>query len=258
MKMVFVDIDGTLYKDNEPISSLNKEALLRFQQAGGKVVYCTGRHILEMGKILMHDQYPFDYLILNNGGTILDAHKHVLYDKHIEASIGLEILKWGLEENMHVYMCDGKVSYGYFDHQTYLHSDFGDQPIEADFMTKMQESTSFQIISYNQEDYQTDRIEMLKERIENKFGDDVECHPNLHFLDIVPKGCSKGTGVNYLKKLLNAKTYTIGDSYNDLPMIIAGDHGCTFDYAEKEIQDQADHVYHYVYEMIDALLGGII
>lgn len=258
MKMVFCDIDGTLYKGNEPISPLNKEALLKFQQEGGKVVYCTGRHILEMGKILMHDQYPFDYLILNNGGTILDKNKHLLYDSHIEAPIGLQILKWGIEANMHVYMCDGQVSYGYLNHQTYLHSDFGDQPIDADFMAEMSKCSSFQIISYNQEDYQTDRIEILKKKIEDEFGDYVECHPNLHFLDIVPKGCSKGTGVNYLKNLLNVETYTIGDSYNDLPMIIAGDHGCTFDYAEQEIKEQADHVYHYVYEMINAIRGGII
>lgn len=58
MKMVFCDIDGTLYRDNEQISPLNKEALTRFHDAGGQVVYCTGRHILEMNKILEQDGYP--------------------------------------------------------------------------------------------------------------------------------------------------------------------------------------------------------
>lgn len=258
MKMVFCDIDGTLYKDNEPISSKNKDALIRFRESGGKVVYCTGRHILEMGKILTHDQYPFDYLVLNNGGTILDSNKHALYDNSIESSIGLQILKWGVEENMHVYMCDGHSSYGYLNHQTYTHSDFGDHPIDQDFMSLMSKCASFQIISYNQEDLKTDRIDILKKRIEEKYGDYVECHPNLHFLDIVPKGCSKGTGVTYLKNLEKAEVYTIGDSYNDLPMIIAGDHGCTFDYAKQDIQDQSDHIYHYVYEMINDILGGTL
>ena len=132
MKMVFCDIDGTLYRDNKQISSLNKEALMRFHDAGGKVVYCTGRHILEMGMILEKDGYPFDYLVLNNGGAILDGNKDTLYEKHIDASVGLDILQWGVDANMFVHMCDGKKSYGYFNHQSFAHSDQGDIPIPDD------------------------------------------------------------------------------------------------------------------------------
>ena len=107
----------------------------------------------------------------------------------------------------------------------------------------MKESPSFQIISLNQEDNQIDQINIIKKRIEDKYGDDVECHPNLHFLDIVPNNCSKGSGVTYLKDKTNAITYTIGDSWNDLSMIEAGDHGCTFNYAHDDIQEKADHIY---------------
>ena len=258
MKMVFCDIDGTLYRDNKQILPLNKEALMRFRDAGGKVVYCTGRHILEMGMILEKDGYPFDYLVLNNGGAILDGNKDTLYEKHIEASVGLDILQWGVDANMFVHMCDGKKSYGCFNHQSFAHSDQGDIPIPDDYMTLMKKSPSFQIISLNQENRQTDQIDMIKKRIEEKYGSYVECHPNLHFLDVVPNNCSKGTGVNYLKENTNATTYTIGDSWNDLSMIEAGDHGCTFDYAHDDIQKKADHVYSYVYEMIDDILGGKI
>lgn len=38
--------------------------------------------------------------------------------KHIEQSIGLDILQWGVEANMFVHMCDGKNSYGCFNHQS--------------------------------------------------------------------------------------------------------------------------------------------
>lgn len=258
MKMVFCDIDGTLYRENEQISPLNKEALTCFHDAGGQVVYCTGRHILEMNKILEQDGYPFDYLVLNNGGAILDSNKETLYEKHIEQSIGLNILQWGVDANMFVHMCDGKNSYGCFNHQSFAHSDMGNIPIPDDYMTLMKKSPSFQIISLNQEDNQTDQINIIKKRIEDKYGDDVECHPNLHFLDIVPNNCSKGSGVTYLKDKTNAITYTIGDSWNDLSMIEAGDHGCTFNYAHDDIQEKADHIYSYVYEMIDDILGGKI
>ena len=95
----------------------------------------------------------------------------------------------------------------------------------------------------------TDKIDIIMTRIEEKYGSYVECHPNLHFLDVVPNDCSKGTGVNYLKENTNATTYTIGDSWNDLSMI---------DYAHDAIQKKADHVYSYVYEMIDDILGGKI
>ena len=51
--------------------------------------------------------------------------------------------------------------------------------------------------------------------------------------------------MTYLKDKTNAITYTIGDSWNDLSMIEAGDHGCTFNYAHDDIQEKADHIYSY-------------
>ena len=49
--------------------------------------------------------------------------------------------------------------------------------------------------------YSVDEIQDVANYINNNYGDYVECYRNTIFLDIVPKGCSKGHGVKYVSKI---------------------------------------------------------
>jgi len=87
----------------------------------------------------------------------------------------------------------------------------------------------------------------------NQYQNTVTIHQNDLFIDIVPRDCSKKSGIEELMTLLKAdQTIGIGNSYNDLPMIKAVDKGCTFYHASID----AEYKYHYVYELIEELLKG--
>ncbi|MBR0281075.1 MAG: HAD hydrolase family protein, partial [Oscillibacter sp.] len=74
-------------------------------------------------------------------------------------------------------------------------------------------------------------------------------------IDIAPKGCSKGKGVEFLRDYMKHKwgditLYGIGDSVNDLPLIEASDVSYTFPYAPESLQKRATLV---VPTIVDAL-----
>ena len=87
------------------------------------------------------------------------------------------------------------------------------------------------------------------------FGDYVNAFRNVVEVDIAPKGCTKGKGVERLKKFYaekydGIKLYGIGDSMNDLPLLLASDVSYTFPYAPEEVQKAATKV---VPTIVDAL-----
>ena len=75
-------------------------------------------------------------------------------------------------------------------------------------------------------------------------------------IDIAPKGCSKGEGVQFLREYMRheygeIRLYGIGDSMNDLPLIEASDVSYTFPYAPKELQDRVTRVVPTIVEALE-------
>jgi hydroxymethylpyrimidine pyrophosphatase-like HAD family hydrolase len=91
--------------------------------------------------------------------------------------------------------------------------------------------------------------------INRRFGDKVEAFQNVIEVDIAPRGCSKGKGVQALRDYMrdaygDITLYGIGDSINDLPLLEAADVSYTFPYAPEICQKKAAMV---VDTIVDAL-----
>ena len=95
----------------------------------------------------------------------------------------------------------------------------------------------------------------ISKSLNERYGDKIEAFQNVVEIDIAPRGCSKGKGVNFLREYMKEqlgefRLYGIGDSINDLPLLEASDVSYTFPYAPKEVQEKADKV---VETIVDAL-----
>ena len=95
----------------------------------------------------------------------------------------------------------------------------------------------------------------LSASINERYGDKVEAFQNVIEIDIAPRGCSKGKGVQALRDYMRAEygdvtLYGIGDSINDLPLLEASDVSYTFPYAPEICQQKATKV---VETIVDAL-----
>ncbi len=74
-KIIFSDYDGTLDTSEEDITK-NIEAIKKFREEGNLFVIATGRSYLDLKRKLDVYPFPFDYLILNHGGVILDKNEN--------------------------------------------------------------------------------------------------------------------------------------------------------------------------------------
>ena len=71
-KIVFIDMDGTLYQtENDVIQESSIAAIQSLKNAGYIVAAATGRPLNQMKLIL--ERVKFDYYVLINGGYVLDA-----------------------------------------------------------------------------------------------------------------------------------------------------------------------------------------
>lgn len=259
MKVLFSDFDGTLVEGNKELSQKNKEMMKRLQDEGHLMVICTGRNIKEFQKDQQVFHFPFDYLVLNNGGHIVDKNYQTLYEKVIDQQVGIDILDHSTSyPHMWSYFCDGKETYAYKDGITYDHS-IGDVPIDKDFISLYHHAHHFQILCFNQDDAGMQDTKVCYNYVQEHYQNEVEAYFNLHYVDVVPYGCSKGTGIHQLLKLLKQdieEVYAIGDSYNDLSMIQEATHGYTFHHAHEDIRQATKRYVHFVYEVIEDMLGG--
>ena len=259
MKILFSDLDGTLVNGQQLLSFKNIEMMKELQKQGHIMVICTGRNIKEIERDPSFHQLPFDYMILNNGGHIVDKDYQTLYEKVIEKDVGVDILEHAMSyPDMWTYFCDGHVNYAYKNGVTYDHS-IMKTTIDEDFRVLYQKAKHFQIICFNQDNEGIEDTQKCYDYIQEKYRGKMEAYFNTYFVDVVPYGCSKGTGIRQLLKIIQKPieaVYAIGDSYNDISMIQEADFGYTFHHAHDDIKQATQYHVDYVYEVIEDMLGG--
>ena len=88
--------------------------------------------------------------------------------------------------------------------------------------------------------------------LNEKFGEYLNAFQNVIEVDLAPKGCSKGAGVEAIRRYFgDCKVYGIGDSLNDLPLLLASDVSYTFPYAPEEVQRQVTKVVPTIVEALE-------
>ena len=97
-----------------------------------------------------------------------------------------------------------------------------------------------------------DEAAALTAELNEKFGASLNAFQNVIEVDIAPKGCSKGAGVQAVRDYFGeCKVYGIGDSLNDLPLLLASDVSYTFPYAPAELQEKVTKVVPTIVEALE-------
>ena len=89
----------------------------------------------------------------------------------------------------------------------------------------------------------------------------ADCHRNQVFLDLVPAGCSKGSG---LRDLLtgplggrDVEVWSLGDSWNDIEMHQEADHAICLPWSPPEVVAVCEQTVDSVADLVDSLLDGV-
>ncbi|CAD2107807.1 haloacid dehalogenase-like hydrolase, putative [Plasmodium vinckei] len=104
IKIVFIDLDGTLLNDHHKASKLNIESLVKAQNKGIKVVFATGRPIFSANSAIGEDVkknnlslIPAIYL---NGAITYGPNGDIILDNYIDKKLIMDIYNFSKENNL--------------------------------------------------------------------------------------------------------------------------------------------------------------
>lgn len=247
--LLFTDLDGTLFNSESEISKEMHDALKAMTDRGHKFVICSGRplpSIMERINLLNLDFSNF-YVISNNGGLIYDvAAKSKLYEAKLEPSIIAEVEILCKEAGIHIHSYTEKEIVGYDEdeevkfYRSRIHMPFIKTESLADYLKDG--AYKLQIIHLSDRS----KLENLRDLILCKLSDSVDAFfSNDKYLEILPKGVSKGIAVKYLTAYLSmpiAHSFAAGDDENDIPMIEAAGTGIAMANAKEKVKATANIV----------------
>ncbi len=239
MKVLASDYDGTLYFGKEiGIKQSDVEAIKKFQEAGNLFAICSGRPYTGMKHNLPGIE-P-DFYVQNSGAEIVDCNGKHLYQKFIDS----EYIRLMAEKN------PGFVTI-FFGDELYMSIDIGNPIMHSleELKAKNYEGIYAVSVQFKDEEMAHEYLDEIK-RLEN-----IEVFQNKNSLDCCPKGCSKETGVQFMKEYYQLEDIScIGDSYNDIPMLSISHSGFTFHSSPEEVKEKATYVVDSISEAIDILM----
>ncbi len=236
MKKVFAsDFDGTLYfyKAEVKLPPESVEKIKEFQAAGNIFGLCTGRQVGGLTPFISGFFDP-DFYITSTGSNIVDGRFEAIRRLGVDRDVVDQIVKLVKPRGNRISIdIDGVINV--FEEMDY--------PGAYNVITGMDDAPAGMVHGLGIHCETLEEAAALTAEMNAKFGDALNAFQNVIEVDIAPKGCSKGEGVEVIRKYYgDCKIYGIGDSLNDLPLLLASDVSYTFPYAPEEVQRQVTKV----------------
>lgn len=225
IKLVAVDIDGTLVNSKREITPEVLEAVQEAKAAGVKVVITTGRPIAGVTELLQTLTLtdPGDYVITFNGGLVQDVatgedlvKEALSYEDYLE----IELLARQIGVHMHAITKDGIYTANrnigkYTVHEAQLVS----MPVFYRTPEEMVDKEIIKIMFIDEPDVLDAAIAKIPADMSERFTL-VKSQP--FYLEVVNKKVSKGAAIIHLADKLGIamdETMAIGDEENDRAML---------------------------------------
>ena len=240
-KLIFFDIDGTLWDEKMQIPESTKQAIAKLKKNGHKTFLCSGR---ARGNIRSKELLGMGFDgVLAACGNYVEMDGQVLYDNILSGDLVNRVIKL-LEDCRMPVVLEGTT------HHWISETGFECDPYVVYLLKEMGE-TALPLREYS------DEIRI------NKFSGDIlpdtdyarikrELEKELDFLEhegnvveFVPKGTSKASGIEWLCNYLHVNiedTYAVGDSVNDLDMLEFVGHGIAMGNGTEPAKNAAEYV----------------
>ncbi|MBG9978802.1 Cof-type HAD-IIB family hydrolase [Ruoffia tabacinasalis] len=247
IKLIAIDLDGTLLRTDKSLSEENINAIHYAQSKDIKVVLCTGRPYLAMKDFA--ENIGFDgndeYLVVFNGSQVIKANTEEVVVNDVVETNDLE--RWYEETerlNLPLNPIDSEwvydpIAYPDGKESTYTtpapRKTVNYHDFEADH-------TFNKFVICTVEDYLNEQLPKINKELLEEY-QTVLSHP--YQLEIGKINVNKGNALKKLGKQLNIKPeemMTIGDQNNDQTMIDMAGYGVAMGNAVQEIKDSASYI----------------
>ena len=251
MKILFLDLDGTLLNDEKEITRGNREALQKALDAGHRVVITTGRPTcsarIQNERLGLNG--PGCYIIAYNGGVIYDCGaEKPIYENFLPAEVAIKAVRLCNTLDVHAqtyddthivvepnHHPDAVVKYSNFSGLPYRQVDTFEGNIGPAVPKVL-------VISYGDRP----KLERAHDLLCKELAGEADCfYSSKSFMEVVKPGLNKGTAITRLCGMLNIpieNSIACGDQQNDILMLKTAGLGVAMANAIDEAKAAADYV----------------
>ena len=253
IRLIALDLDGTLLDEQKQLPERNKRALKACIEQGIYVVPCTGRIAIGIPEII-RELPGARYAVTVNGGTLVDMEEQrILDEKLISPQIVLEI--YDLLKEYHV-MCDAYIQGdGFSERYCFEHMDEYGIPEVVQKLVRQTRTPIDDMRSYiHDRNCMVDKLNLffsdkeersqIRRKLEER-GDVLVSSSFPYNLEVNALGASKGEGLMRLAEILGLKreeTMAFGDGENDLSMIGRAGIMVAMNNGVEELKKMADYI----------------
>ncbi len=234
-KIIFFDIDGTILSHrNYKISSSTSNAIRQARANGHLAFVNTGRTYSAIDPDIK--EVGFDGYVCGCG-TYISCNSSVLFHTALEPKICRDVI-----EDLRSYQINAVL-----EGSTAIYFDSRLQNKQLDLIRSMYASKMFQVLDWDSPDVSFDKfciwidspkaLQSFQQKYENQFEFIYRDH---QFLEIIPRGYSKATGIEYLLNhyhIPQENAYALGDSANDFTMLSYVKHSIGMGNSEELIRN---------------------
>lgn len=251
MKILFLDLDGTLLNDEKQITPGNQEALRAALEQGHRVVITTGRPLasakIQSQRLGLMD--PGCYIIAFNGGVIYDCGADkAIYENYLTAETALKAVRLCRRAGVHAQGYDATHVLVEPDHDKeaveYYRSTTGTVFRQVESFHRELPAKVPKILAISMND--RGLLEQAETLIKTELAEETDClYSSSRYMEIVAKGLNKGAAILRLCGLLGisvADSIAAGDQENDLSMIKTAGVGVAMANAIDAVKEAADYI----------------
>ena len=249
VRIIAVDLDDTLLKDDLTISDYTVSVLQKAAAAGIYVVLASGRTdnaILTYVRRL--DIAGFEqgrYMIAQNGASITDLHERkTIFEQHVNPDVLIGAYKLASEEGLFPEVYDASTIYVPQPNKwtdVDLRLSGLNQGVVEDYAAFLAKGWPKMVIPG-----EPAHLQVFLRKLKSTFGDGAVFFVSKpYFLEILPANCGKGEALSWLCERLGinqAETMAFGDSMNDESLMRYAHHSVAMLNGLDEIKKIAAHV----------------
>lgn len=246
-KMIVLDLDDTLLRDDGTISPRNKESLMAAQEAGVKVVLASGRPTFAMVALAdeLHLERFGSYILSFNGAKIINwKSKEESFSSTLTPEMTHILHAMSLEERVSAltYVGDDIVTEAANEYTAIESEITGMKILEvASFVEAVQQPVVKVLMVADPE-----KLVQVENKLKAKLAGQLNVmRSKPFFLEFTEDGVNKGTSLNHLIQQLGidrSEVIAMGDGYNDVAMLEFAGLGVAMGNSPEEIKRLADHV----------------
>ncbi len=248
MKIIVMDLDGTLLNSKKEISPLTKKKILQAEEKGHRAVLASGR--TDRGTQNCASELELKnyggYMISYNGAKITDcATGEILYSVFVPRDIPAKLYEIAKEFGAGLLTYKGGILWSAFEPDEYVKINASRNCMEIRVCENFAKQITFDVnkclLCTSPE-----RGVALESMLREKLGDELYISRSEDFfVEVMAGGVSKGDALMKLSELADFNMEDVicfGDSYNDMTMLKEAGTAVAMGNARDELKEIADYV----------------